>query len=446
MNSPSGRPDAGLPLPPTFLHKMQMHWNKISRAFTEMDRGKTGRLSRDDFVYMCHRIGAELTEKEMDHIMSKFDKDMNGTVDYNEFCAVIGGIIKPPAIASGVSLNFNPNFRPKRPEGRSKNFKGLNSVWNNIYNQAIETGNGAGKGKPLLQNILEGQYYMEKTQLRPQSAQSFFKHGTILDEGKNQPLVKSLIEGEFYKPKNMHKNYSTKVDYIAHNRKMTREYSRLVSYNRPRTATGTPTDPLHTGRPGVGYSLIPASMSKPARSRLAQTMATPRSAHELQQLWNRPLDPKFVASTLSWLARASEEEKTHFKAAIADRTQISAQRQVPAWMLQRSGRLNQHSQQHQRPQSAQPTLRVQPAADDDDAPLGFSGAEEPIPGPPPQVDYLARNKRIPRPNIPRSRPASAHSGRASLSCQPSHARRSHAESINPTIQKSTFGADRKSVV
>jgi hypothetical protein len=43
----------------------------------------------------------------------------------------------------GVSLTLNPNFKAKKPEGRSKNFTGLNVGWNNKYFQTLDV-NGTG--------------------------------------------------------------------------------------------------------------------------------------------------------------------------------------------------------------------------------------------------------------------------------------------------------------
>ena len=59
-------------------------------------------------------------------------------------------------------------------------------------------------GQPLLQNILEGRYYMQNTYERPLSASSqrpAFTKGILIDEELGQPLVKSLVEGQFYFPK-----------------------------------------------------------------------------------------------------------------------------------------------------------------------------------------------------------------------------------------------------
>jgi hypothetical protein len=43
----------------------------------------------------------------------------------------------------GVSLSLQPTFKAKRPEGRSKNFTGLHTGWNNKYFQTLDV-NGSG--------------------------------------------------------------------------------------------------------------------------------------------------------------------------------------------------------------------------------------------------------------------------------------------------------------
>ena len=37
-----------------------------------------------------------------------------------------------------MSLSLRPQFKAKRPEGRSKHFAGLNTAWNNKYFQALD--------------------------------------------------------------------------------------------------------------------------------------------------------------------------------------------------------------------------------------------------------------------------------------------------------------------
>lgn len=107
-------------------------------------------------------------------------------------------------------------------------------------------------------------------------------------------------------------------DYIAHNRKMTKEYSKLVASTRPNSASAG----------GERYSReaspqFLAGMTRPARARIAKDIVTPRTRSELHELWGRSLDMKFTDSTLAWLAKASKEEKQQFKNAIASHPKTS---------------------------------------------------------------------------------------------------------------------------
>ena len=101
-------------------------------------------------------------------------------------------------------------------------------------------------------------------------------------------------------------------DYVAHNRKMTKEYSRLVAATRPSTAHG-----YTKGSDTRSPTPFGISHTRPARARIVKDIVTPRTKSELHDLWGRTLDGKFTEQTLSWLARASREEKMHFKNAIA---------------------------------------------------------------------------------------------------------------------------------
>ena len=148
---------------------------------------------------------------------------MDGAVAEDKCGGMTPAVPEGPSVAPGddlgVSLNLGKHASAKRPEGRSKHFKGLDTVWNNKYFQALD----ASTGEPLLENVIKGRYYLENTYLRPSSAASNAK-GVVIDHHTGMPLIKSLVEGGFYMPREPRLKKSGKIDYIAHNRKMTREY------------------------------------------------------------------------------------------------------------------------------------------------------------------------------------------------------------------------------
>ena len=94
---------------------------------------------------------------------------------------------------------------------------------------------------------------------------------------------------------------------------MTKEYSKLVASTRPNSALGSAMGDKSREPSPYGFT----AMTRPARARVVKDIVTPRTPQELHDLWGRTLDPKFTASTLAWLAKASREEKQHFKIAIA---------------------------------------------------------------------------------------------------------------------------------
>ena len=212
-------------------------------------------------------------------------------------------------------------------------------------------------GHPLLQNILEGRFYMERPSYRPSSASAqrpMHARGVLLDEELGQPMIKSLVEGEFYISKDDMSSKTKKMDYISHNRRMTKEYSKLVAATRPNSSmssTGGGTRDISQqdtkGPPMYNNN----NVAKPARARLVKDILTPRTPQELHQLWGRTLDHKFTESTLAWLEKASATEKLHFKTAIA-RHPIAGNATINPFAFAKSATPSQGIRKIPRPQSA----------------------------------------------------------------------------------------------
>jgi len=55
-------------LPPAFMAKMQLHWNKVQGAFKDMDRDNSGKIQRNDFDNLCTRFGCDMSPREMDQV------------------------------------------------------------------------------------------------------------------------------------------------------------------------------------------------------------------------------------------------------------------------------------------------------------------------------------------------------------------------------------------
>jgi hypothetical protein len=63
-----------------------IHMN-IRMAFLEFDTDLSGKITRDEFQKVCEKYKIEIDATTLDSIMKKCDRDGDGMIDYNEFCA-----------------------------------------------------------------------------------------------------------------------------------------------------------------------------------------------------------------------------------------------------------------------------------------------------------------------------------------------------------------------
>jgi len=63
----------------------------ISRIFKAMDNNNNGRLDVDDFRWGLMDFGISVSKEEATQVLSHFDRDGNGQVDFNEFLRTIRG-------------------------------------------------------------------------------------------------------------------------------------------------------------------------------------------------------------------------------------------------------------------------------------------------------------------------------------------------------------------
>mmetsp|Transcript_42292 Transcript_42292/g.96337 ORF Transcript_42292/g.96337 Transcript_42292/m.96337 type:complete len:474 (+) Transcript_42292:78-1499(+) len=449
-------------LPHLLLNKIQIHWSKLLKAFRAFDRDGTGVVKRKDFQAMCFRNGIDVDDREVDRLAGLFSTPDND-LDFAHFREVMAKSMQPAEVQGGCSLPIKPStFKNKRPEGRSRTFQGLKSTWNNAYSQALDT-----DGKPSVSNVIEGRYYMEGHNVFGETSMTTTRYGLVMDESMNQPLVKSLLQGEYYLKRGVNRPESAKVDYIAHNRKMTRDYSRLVSSTRPPSSLS-----MSDRGAGTAMGYVPqmaATVTRPSRARLVGQMPTPRTSEDLQEIWGRALDPRFAATTLAWLGKANDMEKTQFKNAVFKYpSQIVARPGLLA--SSRSGNTSRTAYRAPRPASAPPDrdhapLRISSAQGGEQARAeGGGDGEQPdeqaserggrarfsLSGRPvtPQVEHNAlaaatayRRNRPALSSRPSSAPRSVSSqGRPMGKAAPMHVLSERSPEIHSTIQKSAFGA------
>lgn len=63
----------------------------LSKIFKSMDQNKNGLLDVDDFRWGLMDYGVSLTKEEGSQVLKHFDRDGNGSVDFNEFIRTIRG-------------------------------------------------------------------------------------------------------------------------------------------------------------------------------------------------------------------------------------------------------------------------------------------------------------------------------------------------------------------
>lgn len=61
------------------------NWKEMRRLFRSMDRDNQGAISSLDFRYVLRQFSVNLEEDEFFHLLSYYDKNLNGMIAYNDF-------------------------------------------------------------------------------------------------------------------------------------------------------------------------------------------------------------------------------------------------------------------------------------------------------------------------------------------------------------------------
>lgn len=80
----------------------------IKKAFKHFDAFDKGVIDIQQFAAALDKFGCVFTQKEINALFNKYDKDRSGKICYDEFCGLFA------TMGSGTNMNVNPVFELSR--------------------------------------------------------------------------------------------------------------------------------------------------------------------------------------------------------------------------------------------------------------------------------------------------------------------------------------------
>ncbi|XP_017330552.1 EF-hand calcium-binding domain-containing protein 6 isoform X1 [Ictalurus punctatus] len=68
---------------------VQLYWRTMKQAFISCDKERTGKISLQDFRKVLRQYNINLSEEDVFHLTSFFDKNISGCISYNEFLSIL---------------------------------------------------------------------------------------------------------------------------------------------------------------------------------------------------------------------------------------------------------------------------------------------------------------------------------------------------------------------
>ncbi|TSQ92613.1 EF-hand calcium-binding domain-containing protein 6 [Bagarius yarrelli] len=68
---------------------VQLYWRTMKQAFISCDKKRTGKISLQDFRKVLRQYNIDLSEEDIFHLTSYFDKNISGQISYNEFLSIL---------------------------------------------------------------------------------------------------------------------------------------------------------------------------------------------------------------------------------------------------------------------------------------------------------------------------------------------------------------------
>lgn len=93
--------------------KISSRYSDVKKAFMAVDRDGNGSISSAEFTRVLRNFNLSLPPSALDSLMEHFDANGDGVVDYREFFAIFGDVIKPSAGA--IESGNDPEGPPASP-------------------------------------------------------------------------------------------------------------------------------------------------------------------------------------------------------------------------------------------------------------------------------------------------------------------------------------------
>ena len=72
------------------LDKIKFQWKTLRKAFMDLNREKTGKISQKEFRDILNFWGFTISDEIFEKVFSKFDLDGDGKISYKDFQLSIG--------------------------------------------------------------------------------------------------------------------------------------------------------------------------------------------------------------------------------------------------------------------------------------------------------------------------------------------------------------------
>lgn len=98
------------------VEKIKNKFNKVQHAFRSFDKDHSGSINADEFKAVLYTYGLAASEEELERLVSKFDVDGDGTIRYDEFNATFGQVVNPGHDDGGHGSGARRDFPPPRED------------------------------------------------------------------------------------------------------------------------------------------------------------------------------------------------------------------------------------------------------------------------------------------------------------------------------------------